>query len=374
VYDFALKGDATWDPAGGHPLQAHTLEGGLKVGSFLTRTRNFFNNQQNFSPRSRTLYGSAYVQDTYQMGDRWEVTAGLRANYYQAGGHWRLAPRASADYQLNDDVRLQLGYGRYYQYLSLVSSEFFSAFDYWLTTDEGVPPSYGDQFVAGVKTQPRENISFDVEVYYRTLRDLFDLDRRISDYSGIPYEDILLFGEGYAYGTEVLLRKSGGTVNGFVGYTFGQTRRRFQGFEEFTYYPPKYDRTHDLTMVANYDFADQWRVSAVFTYATGQAYTQPQQRYKLIDVPFSSTTTTVFQSDFNAARLPPYHRLDLGVRRAGRFFGVADYELQLQMINVYGRRNVWFYLFQPQQDNTIDRDTVPQIPIPLPNVSLTLSF
>jgi hypothetical protein len=268
-----------------------------------------------------------------------------------------------------------MGYGRYYQYLTLVTTELFSAFDFWLTTDDDVAPSYGDQFLAGLKTQPRDNLEFDVELYYRTMRNLFELDQRITDYTGLPYNETLLFGEGYAYGMEVLLRRPQGRLNGFVGYTLGRTERRYNGFEDGDFFPPKYDRTHDLTAVLNWDFAAGWRMTGVFTYATGQAYTEPSQQYQLVNPPFTSDTPDVFVSNFNAARLPPYHRLDVGVRRAGSFFGIGRYEAQIQLVNAYGRRNIWFYFFEAEDTgNTIERNAVPQIPVPLPNLSLTISF
>lgn len=77
---------------------------------------------------------------------------------------------------------------------------------------------------------------------------------------------------------------------------------------------------------------------------------------------------------YNNARLPAYHRLDLGVTNRGRFLGFADYELQLQVINAYNRRNIWFYLFEFPENMPVDRREVPQIPVPIPNVSFTLHF
>jgi len=44
------------------------------------------------------------------------------------------------------------------------------------------------------------------------------------------------------------------------------------------------------------------------------------------------------------------------------------------VINVYNRRNIWFYFFEFLDDNTIERTEIPQIPIPIPNVSFTLRF
>ncbi len=368
VYDLTLSGSAVWSAG------AHTVEGGVQAGRFTSRLRSSFDQQAGYSPRFASGYGAVFLQDTYAPNPRWQLRGGLRASIYESGRDLRLAPRLSIEHQLIDGLRLQAGYGRYYQYLSLVTSELFSAFDFWLTTDEQVTPMYGDQFIAGVKTRPMDNLQLDAEVYYRTMRDLFRLDDRISDYEGLPYRETLLLGEGYAYGAEVTLRRPEGRLNGFVGYTWGRTERRYWGFEEFEFYPPKFDRTHDLTAVLNLDLSDHWRVTSVFTYATGQAYSEPVAQYKLLDSPYSSSPIDTFVSDFNAQRLPAYHRLDVGLRNKGSFFGWADYEVQMQLVNAYGRRNIWFYLFQAEGDNTVSRDAVPQIPIPLPNLSLTLRF
>lgn len=368
VFDGSVRFDAVWTPDA-----AHTLEGGIQGGSFTTHLRNYFNEEQGYSPHMRTAYGSAYLQDTFQPADNWELQAGVRANYYTAGNNLRVAPRISVEHHLNDWTRVQVGYGRYYQYLTLVTTELFSAFDFWLTTDDDVAPSYGDQFVAGLKTEPASNLTFDVELYYRTMHNLFELDLRMTDFSGLPYSETLLFGEGFAYGAEVQLRRSEGRINGFVGYTLGRTARRYRGLEDYTFFTPKYDRTHDLTAVLNVDVASGWRVTGVFTYATGQAYTEPSAQYQLHHPPYTSDTPDVLVSNFNAARLPPYHRLDLGVRKVGAFLGIGEYEAQMQFVNAYGRRNIWFYFFETE-DNVVERNAVPQIPFPLPNFSFTVKF
>jgi len=378
VSDARLTTSVVW-----RPNDAHTLEAGGTVGRYLTRLRNTFNGDPSYSPRIATLYSSAYVQDTYapSWAPDLELTSGLRVNHYAQGGYVRPAPRLRANYQLTDNVRLQAGYGRYYQYLTAVSTELFSAFDFWLTTDDQVPPSYGDQFLAGVKTVPfaggeegpLENLSLDVELYYRTMRDLFEFDRLRQDYSGFDYSEVFLFGRGEAYGAEVTLRKPDGRVNGFIGYSLSRTEREFDVLSEDPF-PPKYDRTHDLTAVLNYDLADNWRLTTVFTYATGQAYTEPKGYYRLEGSPWASADQTAFQSDYNGARLPAYHRLDIGIRKKGDFFGIADYEARVQLVNAYSRRNIWFVLFEPNDEGRINRDIVPQIPVPIPNLSLTLSF
>ncbi len=117
-----------------------------------------------------------------------------------------------------------------------------------------------------------------------------------------------------------------------------------------------------------------WRFTSIFTYATGQTYTEPLAQYKTVDSPFGSDPRDVLISPFNGSRLPPYHRLDLGVSKRGGFFGIGDYELQLQALNVYFQRNIWFYFYDFQFDGSLKREEVPQIPILIPNISFTVTF
>ena len=376
IRDTSVKGDFEYIPD-----ERHQLEGGFWAGYFEFPFQSSFDGIVTFSPRIASAYASGYVQETFRPSSLWELQGGVRLSYFQDGGFARLEPRLSVEHRPRSTVRLQASYGRYYQYQTLITNESFSGFDFWLTSAEGVRPAFGDQFVVGAKTNLRGDVNVDVEAYYRTMRELFVIDPYLPDAAGLDYEEFFTFGRGYAYGTEVLVQKTRGRLDGFAAYTFGITRRRFpqinvvDGVARF--YPPKYDRRHDLNLVGNYDLGKNWRATGVFSYATGQAYTEPTGQYKLLDaqnLTGQAATDVLVTPRLNDARLPPYHRLDLGFTKNGRFFGFADYELQLQVINVYKRRNVWFYFIDFKNDNTVERTEVPQIPIPLPNVALTLRF
>ena len=376
IYDTSVKGDFEYLPSDRHQLQA-----GFWAGVFTFPFSSSFDGQVTFSPRIQSEYVSAYVQDTFRPTSLWKFQGGIRATFFGDGNFVRFEPRLSVEHQPRSSIRLQASYGRYYQFQTLITNESFSGFDFWLTSAEDVPPAFGDQFILGAKTVVRPNVTFDVEGYYRTMRSLFELDPFLPDPSGLDYDEFFTFGRGEAYGVETQLSKTKGRLNGFIGYTYGVTERRFpnvnleNGVPQT--YPPKYDRRHDANLVLTYYLTPKWRSTGVFTYATGQAYTKPTGQYKLLDsTPVSGFNTydLLRTPGFNRARLPAYHRLDLGVSRLGRFFGLADYEFQLQVINVYGRRNLWFVFYEFEDDNTIQENEVPQIPIPLPNLSFTLSF
>src|SRR5690625_5551496 len=87
-------------------------------------------------------------------------------------------------------------------------------------------------------------------------------------------------------------------------------------------------------------------MTAVFSYATGQAYTKPLGRTQVTGLPWTTEPQDLFiVGNINSSRLPSYHRLDLSLSRKGNFFQLGDAEWQFQLINVYSRRNVWFYTY-----------------------------
>ncbi|MCH8549573.1 MAG: TonB-dependent receptor [Balneolaceae bacterium] len=376
IYDFSLKADLEYLPS-----ENHTISAGIWSGILTLRFLDRFDNQDTFNNRIQSGYLSAYIQDEWRPSRQWIVNGGVRLNTFSEGNFARLEPRLSVEHRPTDSIRLQAAYGRYHQYLTLITNEAFSGFDIWLTADDGVPPSYGDQFVLGAKTVPFEGYGFDVELYYRTMRDLFELDPFVTDPAGLDYSDLFRFGEGFAYGVELFLEKQRGRLSGFVGYTYGITRRKFPGFNadipdspgQGRFYPPKYDRTHDMNVVADYRFSSRWSMAAVFSYATGQAYTRPLGRTQFNNVPWGNSIRDVFTvGNVNASRLPSYHRLDLSFSRKGRFFNLGDAEWQLQIINVYSRRNIWFYNYD-FEENPVERQDVQLLPI-IPSISYTVNF
>jgi hypothetical protein len=375
VTDWSVRGDFEYFPS-----DKHALKLGYWGGLFRFRLQDRFDEEEGLRASIDALYGALYLQETFRPSPFWVLQGGLRLSYFGRGQYVRLEPRLSLEYRPRANVRLQAGYGRYYQYLTLISSELITAFDVWLTVDEGVRPAWGDQFVLGTKWEPLAGVNVELEAYYRTMRALFEFDPFLPDVAGLSYRELFRVGDGHAYGVEMLLQRSVGRLTGLLSYTWGRTRRRFPGVNldergRPQFYPPKYDRTHDLSLVVSYDLSRHWRLSTVFAYATGQAYTEPSGQYRLTHDPFGvDTRSVILTPGYNNARLPAYHRLDVGLTRRGRFFGLADYMLQFQVLNAYARRNLWFYFFEFEREGTVKRNEVPQIPIPLPNLSFTLRF
>ncbi len=375
IFDYSLKADLEY-----LPNEKHELALGIWAGALTIRLKDRFDGEDSFQSRSHSRYGSVYLSDTWRPNDRWKVIGGVRTSYLSDGQYLRVEPRLSVDYKLTDRVRLQTAYGRYNQYLTLITNEAFSGFDVWLTADDGVPPSNGDQFIIGAKTIPFTGYGFDVELYYRTMNDIFELDPFTADASGLDYPDLFRFGNGDAYGAELFFEKREGRLTGFVGYTFAYTWRKFPNYNNAIgdvngtgrRYPPKYDRRNDVNLVLSYQLSKRWKSTLAFNYATGQAYTEVLGRYTVLN-PWSNDQLEVFSvGKINASRLPAYHRMDISFARSGTFFGLGSAEWQFQIINLYSRRNIWFYNFD-FDENPVERNEVPLLPL-LPTISYTVNF
>jgi hypothetical protein len=146
------------------------------------------------------------------------------------------------------------------------------------------------------------------------------------------------------------------------------TWRRFPQLNDGLRFPAKYDRRHDLSIVANYELSKRWKVGAVFVYATGNATSLPERFYVI-----NGVLTQEF-SAINKYRLAPYHRMDLSatlspkkIRKRLQSYWVFS------IYNVYNRMNPYFIYFDqtgsPLQGNVqIQAKQVSLFPI-LPSVT-----
>ncbi len=369
VRDYSLKGDIEYAPDSRSAIKAGFWGGQLRFD-----LNNTFDGTEVFSLVTRSVYANGFTEYVFRPSAEWTLTSGVRASYFENGSFFRIEPRFSVERQLSSRLFAQVGAGRFHQFLTLVSNEAFSGLDVWLTSADKVPPAYGDQLVTGLKYKKESGFRIEWEGYYRTMRQLFSLNPFLPDIAGLAYDEMFHFGDGYAWGSEIFVEGSLGPISGFAGYTYSITRRRFPAINERAYYAPKYDRTHDLNLTGSYNLTKSWQITAVFNYSTGQAYTEPVSQYRLTHSPFSYEDTSVLVSLFNGSRLSPYHRLDVGATKKGKLFGFADYELQLQVVNAYSRKNIWFPFFEFKDDGSVKREDVTQIPIPIPNVAFTLNF
>jgi hypothetical protein len=156
-----------------------------------------------------------------------------------------------------------------------------------------------------------------------------------------------IFGKGQSYGAEFFFKKAIGKLNGWVGYTLSWTTRTFPDIDNGHFFYARYDRRHDISVVAVYDLNERWSFGSIFVYGTGNAISLPESRY---------IVEGIIVSDYgrrNSFRMPAYHRLDVSVTyncKSKKLFNRLPYQnsWNLSVYNAYNRHNPYFIFFDSQ--------------------------
>jgi hypothetical protein len=191
----------------------------------------------------------------------------------------------------------------------------------------------------------------------------------------------MVFGSGKAYGVELYLQKKRGKLTGWAGYTLSRTERTFEQLNAGKPYPYRYDRTHDLSIVANYPLGRKWEASAVFVYGTGNALTLPTGRftYNLGYNPVEQRPqfSTINQYDkVNDYRMPSYHRLDVAFTYTPKPNSIKRFKSSwnFSVYNIYNRANPYFiYIDVDEDERTIQGKKAYLFPI-VPSVTWNFKF
>ena len=86
-----------------------------------------------------------------------------------------------------------------------------------------------DQYTLGYFRNFSDNMyETSVEVYYKTMQNQIDYRNGANLILNNKVESQLVFGKGWGYGAEFLIRKKYGKLTGWISYTLSKTKRQFQ--------------------------------------------------------------------------------------------------------------------------------------------------
>lgn len=393
IRDFNLKQDFSWYLNEKNTIRLginaihHTISPARVIGTGIVNTKR----------DRRGLEGALYLNNLCKASDRMSLDYGVRlSSYTMLGGdiyniyeanswvesvdlsegefgksYFRLEPRVSMNYRLTGTASLKAAYSRNTQHLHLMSnSTGGNPTDQWIGDSYNIKPEIADQVSVGFSKNLNDNLfEINLEAYYKAMQNQIDYRDGVDINTAPDIERELLFGDGRAYGVELLLRKNRGKLTGWIGYTLSKTEQKIPGVNNNRWYNAKYDRTHDLSVVAIYSVTPRWTLSGTFVYSTGNAVTFPTGKYQLNGM-------VIYQYDSrNADRMPDTHRLDLSatyeVPTKGRYHSSWSFGLY----NVYGRQNPYSITFKENKENPQQIDAVQMSLFRwIPSVSYNFNF
>ena len=256
-----------------------------------------------------------------------------------------LEPRLALSYLLNDNTSLKFSYNRMAQYLHLISNTSSATpLDVWAPSGTFIEPQILNQFAAGYFKNISDNkYTLETEVFYKDLKNRIDYIDGANLIANDNIEQVILNGEGRAYGLEVLLKKNEGRLKGWLAYTLSKSEQRAPGrtaneigINNGNWYNTAYDKRHDISINASYELNDKWLFGSNFLIQSGQPTNYPTGQ-----IQFQGLTLPIYEADRNSERLPAYHRLDVSAtltpsKNKGRKWKT---EWVFSVYNLYNRKN-----------------------------------
>ncbi|MBS1661903.1 MAG: TonB-dependent receptor, partial [Bacteroidetes bacterium] len=266
----------------------------------------------------------------------------------------------------------------------------------WIGSSNVVRPQTSKEITAGLFKNFSENIfQTSLEFYYKRMGNQLLFGGKDSLVIDNTIEQQLIYGKGWSYGAELLVRKNRGRWTGWLAYTLAYANQQFDSLNESRSFPFAYDRRHMLDLSTAYSINSHWKVSANFLIASGRAFSlSPDSSYILNPGPGRSP---IFDNPgrgqgrgrglnrgggswdviANNYRLSPYNRLDINVHytksRNLRARTLVT-EWILSVYNVYARPNNAFVYrtIDPATRKVIAKE-LPFIPV-IPSITYSLKF
>jgi hypothetical protein len=315
----------------------------------------YFSNEQTISDHLKATYGIRYslfssigpgtiysYDEVSDVVDSIRYPKGKIFNTY--GG---FEPRVILNYIINDSSSVKFSYARTRQYIHLLSNTTSTTpFDLWVPSNINILPEIADQFSVGYFRNLSNNMfETSVEIYYKTLQNQIDYRNGANLILNNKVEAQLIFGKGWGYGAEFLIRKKYGKMTGWISYTLSKTKRQFKSINEGNPFLAKQDRPHNLAIVGMYEISKRLTFSATWIFCSGNVVTFPSGRY-VID-----GNVVPYYTERNGYRMPDYHRLDFGITLQGRKRDRFESNWNFSVYNAYARANAYAINFQPDPND-----------------------
>lgn len=345
-----------------------------------------------FSPKNPPVKfaheAAVYAQDDWDISPAVKLQAGLRYSFFRQVGPYAvyetdpdgnridsitfgrgqpvktysgLEPRLSVRISLNENTSLKASASRNFQFIHLVSNSGSTLpTDLWVPSTLQVKPQESRLYVAGLFRNFSDNkYEASLECYYKDMRNQIEYSSGYTPNTLQDVENFFVFGKGWSYGAEWYINKKKGRLTGWIGYTLSWTWRKFPDLNEGKTYPAKFDRRHDLSLVAMYPLNKNWKMSLTFVYGTGNAVTLPQRFY------FIEGVITQEYSRVNQYRLPAYHRADIAFIYSSpkNLKRRMKSEWVFSMYNLYSRKNPYFIYYNTETEGNSIRVQAKQVSI-----------
>ncbi len=360
-------------------------------GKGFSLTAAYVAHHYSYSPQSIGSYGLSGIEHTPArhlhacLGEisadlryahrLFKLSAGAKATHYRASKDgYRTTGADPYISVLFDRTRwsLSLYAGSARQYIHQVGlSEIGMSSNFKLGSDATVPPERVWTLAANGTYTPWRPLNLSADIYYKKVFDQPEYSSTVLELTSPGYvaEDYISVYDGYNAGFNVMASFSHRIVSATASYSFCHARRHDPATgRDFTAIT---EIRHSANATAAWHINRHWDASATFTLASGRPYTPITAIYMI------GERVMMEYGDRNSARMPLYHRLDLGAaymfNTGGRF--PLKHRIDLSILNAYNHKNIEISTFTYETGNQrFRRRDIGSLYRMLPSLSYTITF
>jgi CarboxypepD_reg-like domain/TonB-dependent Receptor Plug Domain len=313
-------------------------------------------------PQSNTFSQSIFIDNELKISQKLKTNLGFRLTRNASDtATYSFEPRLSLRFLIDENSSLKIAYTKNQQPLHLLTNPGLGTVeDIWVPSTKYTPPQNAELISLGyskVFEVGKNSFFISSELYYKKMKGIISYKDGYSSNNFTIFnadtennwENIIARGQAYSYGWEIFLEKNTGKFKGWIGYTLSWTRHQFEELNNSKWFDARYDRRHDVSVVASYKPFSKITFSANWTYGTGQAITLPINVYFVPTYGTVNTQTYAQAGTFaygnterNSFRMRAVHRLDFSMRlNVKHKWGEGTWEFGLY--NVYNQANPFYY-------------------------------
>lgn len=302
---------------------------------------------KDFSQLESNLITAVYLQDEWTPNNKLSFKYGGRYTYLPILQRNLLAPRASFKYQVKTNWRVAASAGRYFQYIRQVNylNDVGFGEQFWqLSGTDSMPVLRADHFQGGIAFE-EDGWTLGLEAYLKNIDGLNTSNRLLYDLNNLRYyslnENVSKAGKGSTAGLDLYAKYEKSFYTGWLSYSISRTRYQFEEINNGEPFLADQDRRHLIKLVNMFNWEDRFKLSAVFTWMSGNPVTAISGVNEILDENGAILfLLPVISEEKNGGKLPDYHRLD--ITSSWKVFerdGLLG-KMGFSVFNVYNRSNI----------------------------------
>lgn len=326
-------------------------------------------NDPEYDRRSKTVLRNHAVigQLRYVSGNgKWWLQTGLRFNYYDRFGSFRLEPRLQSNYRLGGGLRLEA----LAEFKSQTASQVIDLQQDFLglekrrwtpSNNASVPIQKSFQSSLGL-TYEMSGWLAAIDGFYKKVKGIPSASQSFQNQ--LEFERIN--GDYAVWGTEVLLQKKFGEYfRSWVSYSFNRNEYTFNDYAP-SEFANNFEIVHALLAAASYE-GKRFKASLGAKWYTGKPQTTPLSGQNIPNY------GQIVYSDPNSTNLDDYFQANFSASYLWRMASRTQLSIGVSVLNLFNNRNIINRYYRLTDDNSIERVNTYALGR-TPNASVRLSF